>query len=200
MNFLFDFDGTICDSLDAFVSIANKFIDRNITHDIIIDQVTKLGIRQMLVQYKIPSWKIPFLVLKARREISTQMSALPTFNGLPEILSKLSTSNTLGIITSNGKQNVKIFLEQHKMMPYFSFVDSSTSLFKKDKKILRTIKKFKLNPKQTYYVGDETRDIEAAKKVGIRSIAVGWGFESKELLKKAKPYKYISLPKQLLHI
>lgn len=36
-------------------------------------------------------------------------------------------------------------------------------------------------------VGDTAADIEAAKAAGVRSIAVSWGYESMEALKKAAP-------------
>jgi len=36
-------------------------------------------------------------------------------------------------------------------------------------------------------VGDETRDIEAAKAAGFQSVAVTWGYNSKKVLENARP-------------
>jgi len=37
------------------------------------------------------------------------------------------------------------------------------------------------------FVGDKTRDIEAAKKAGIRMAAVTWGYNSRRSLDAMKP-------------
>lgn len=51
-----------------------------------------------------------------------------------------------------------------------------------------------------YYVADEVRDIDAAKSSGINSIAVSWGFNSEDVLKKEKPDYLISNPQELITI
>jgi len=48
------------------------------------------------------------------------------------------------------------------------------------------------------YVGDEVRDIEAARKVGIKVIVVGWGFNKTRRLKAAKPNFFVTRPSQLV--
>jgi phosphoglycolate phosphatase len=37
------------------------------------------------------------------------------------------------------------------------------------------------------YIGDELRDIEAARRVGIAAGAVAWGYNSTEVLERAAP-------------
>ena len=37
------------------------------------------------------------------------------------------------------------------------------------------------------YVGDEVRDIEASQSARVASIAVTWGFNSRDILSEAKP-------------
>ncbi len=57
----------------------------------------------------------------------------------------------------------------------FDFVGSGLTLFGKGRIIQRILKQQNLDPAIVFYVGDETRDIETARKIGIRVIAVGWG-------------------------
>jgi CRISPR-associated protein Cas8b1/Cst1 subtype I-B len=66
--------------------------------------------------------------------------------------------------------------------------------------IKKVIKKDNTKYEKIFYVGDETRDIEAAKKAGIQSIAVSWGYLSREILEKYKPDYIIDNPKELLDI
>ena len=77
---------------------------------------------------------------------------------------------------------------------------SENKVFGKDKGLIKVIVKYGLVTEETYYIGDETRDIEAAKKQGVKTVAVTWGAESRELLKKATPDKIISNPRDLLKI
>lgn len=48
------------------------------------------------------------------------------------------------------------------------------------------------------YVGDEVRDIDAAKAVGLISVAVCWGFNSRFALEKAQPSFIADNPEELL--
>ena len=47
---------------------------------------------------------------------------------------------------------------------------------------------------------DEVRDIEAARKSGIKSVAVTWGYNSKDALLKENPDFLINSPDELRNI
>jgi phosphoglycolate phosphatase len=53
---------------------------------------------------------------------------------------------------------------------------------------------------QTISVGDEVRDIEAAQSIGMRAVAVTWGFAREVDLKNMKPTALTNSPKELLSI
>jgi phosphoglycolate phosphatase-like HAD superfamily hydrolase len=57
-----------------------------------------------------------------------------------------------------------------------------------------------LNPAETTYIGDEGRDIEAAKRVGVRSVAVNWGYNNAELLASHHPAAQASDSAELARI
>ena len=50
------------------------------------------------------------------------------------------------------------------------------------------------------YVGDEVRDIKAAKKARVRVIAVTWGLNSRKILEKEHPDYLVDRPQELLKI
>ena len=66
------------------------------------------------------------------------------------------------------------------------------------------MEKHNLKPQEIIYVGDEVRDIQACKKIGVKIIAVSWGYNSKEILDREKPdylvNKPIEIPKILKNI
>ena len=50
------------------------------------------------------------------------------------------------------------------------------------------------------YVGDEARDMEAARRAGVHSVGVTWGFNNRSALEKANPEKLVDKPKDLLKL
>lgn len=51
----------------------------------------------------------------------------------------------------------------------------------------KIIKENNLNLENTFFVGDSNHEIDVAKKVGIRSVAVTWGFTSEQKLRARNP-------------
>jgi phosphoglycolate phosphatase-like HAD superfamily hydrolase len=66
--------------------------------------------------------------------------------------------------------------------------------------INRFLKQANLTPEEVIYVGDETRDIEAAKRSQIKMIAVSWGFNSKTVLAEHNPDFLIHHPNELIQV
>jgi phosphoglycolate phosphatase-like HAD superfamily hydrolase len=80
----------------------------------------------------------------------------------------------------------------------FSFIHSELNLFGKSGALDKMLKKYKLHKPDVLYVGDEVRDIEACKKVGVDIVSVTWGFNSREVLEKYQPNKLVGTPEELL--
>ncbi|MFZ1324135.1 MAG: HAD hydrolase-like protein, partial [Candidatus Saccharimonadales bacterium] len=57
-----------------------------------------------------------------------------------------------------------------------------------------------LKRKDTVYIGDETRDIQAARMAFIRAVSVTWGFNTRRILEKQRPAYLIDTPEELLSI
>jgi phosphoglycolate phosphatase-like HAD superfamily hydrolase len=72
-------------------------------------------------------------------------------------------------------------------------------LFGKSKSIKKLLRKNGYNRAEVVYIGDETRDIAAAKKAGVKSMAVSWGFNSKDVLASSNPDVLLEQPKDLLN-
>jgi phosphoglycolate phosphatase-like HAD superfamily hydrolase len=120
--------------------------------------------------------------------------------GMPEIIASLhARGHRIGILTSNSEENVAAFLTRHEL-PYFHFVKTSSKLFGKAREMKRILKAEKVTPSDVLYIGDETRDIEAAQETGLRIAAVTWGYNSAEALTAMQPHHVVSSPEELLDI
>jgi len=200
--FIFDFDGTIAQTMDLIGQVINQLADELGFKKIEKGDIKELrnkGPRQLLNHFGIPLAKIPLLVKRARKEFANRLDGAKPVPGIRQALVTLKNEGKkLGILTSNSEKNVSRFLKRNGL-DFFDFIYSA-SVFGKDKTIKKCLKEQNLTPDSVVYIGDELRDIEAAKKVGIKIIAVSWGFNSKKALKRGKPDYLIEKPKQLISI
>ena len=198
---VFDFDGTIADTFDLMLRVS-----KTLSEEFKIRQIERWDIEafrdktswQIIQTLKIPLWKIPLMIRKARREFAKEMPSVKPFEGIVSVLKTLSSNFHLGIITTNSGKNVEQFLKNHNL-EIFNFV-ISTSRFSDKHENLRKIKQSLSSDQSFLYVGDETRDIEAARNAAVTSVAVTWGYNSQKALKAHHPDYLINTPQELLSI
>lgn len=200
---IFDFDGTLADSIDVLLNITNRlsaeFGFKSATKEELA-QLSNLTSWQILKYSGISIFKFPVLIAKLKAELQSEIPGIKLFPGIKEVLLELkSLGFQLGIITSNSRENVLASLENNGLQNIFKFIYSGTT-FGKHKVINRWLKKEKIAPEEVVYVGDEIRDIEAAKRTGIKIIAVGWGFNSQQALAAYHPDFSIDRPQELIEI
>lgn len=199
---LFDFDGTIADTYQAIVKITNQlsseFGYKALNSEELL-LLKNLSSREIVKRTEISLFKIPFLVRRVRAELSKEIADLKPISNIAQILFELKNRGyILGIVTSNVQENVEIFLAKNNLNSLFTYIYSSTSIFGKHRLISQIIKQNKLNRFDVIYVGDETRDIRAARKSQIGAIAVTWGFNSAAILKEYQPDFLVANPEELL--
>lgn len=203
---IFDFDGTIADSFDTVLGIINRLAIEFGFEPFNLDEVKRLRnlnsreiVRQS--QSRISVFRLALLLRRLKAEVSREMRRLQPIEGMRETLWALKQrGDRLGIVTSNSSENVNAFLEIHGLKDWFEFIYTGTTIFGKGKMLRRVLRDNALDAATLIYVGDETRDIEAAKKTGIQVIAVSWGFNSKEILAEQHPDFLIQYPQELLDV
>lgn len=201
---LFDFDGTLADTLEAIINIANRlsseFGYKKASQEE-IDSFRDLNSMQIIKTSGIPLTKLPFLIQMVKLELNQEIKKLKPVDGIQEMLESIKNKRVkTGIVTSNSRENVKIFLEKNDLNNLFDVVYSGSTLFGKSKVIKKFLRQESLQPEEVIYVGDETRDIEAAKKIKLKVVAVSWGFNSKEVLAKQEPDFAIDHPQELIAV
>lgn len=201
---IFDFDGTIADTVDALVNIANRLAQEFGYIPITQEELAllrNLSSREIIKYSGISILKIPFLVKKVKSELKNKIKELKPISGIKNALILLNNNGyRLGIITSNSQDNVTDFLKVNDLDNLFEFVYSGVTIFGKTTIINNVLKQKQIKPQEVIYVGDETRDIEASKKANIKVIAVTWGFNSQEVLAKQNPDFLIHQPEELLEV
>lgn len=201
---LFDFDGTIADSIETSIRVINQLAKEFAYPPIDVEEVKRLqnlSSREIIKQTEISIFKLPFLLRRFMVEMRQEVQQIDVIPGMKETLQTLKArGNYLGIVSTNSEENVRSFLKTQQLDELFNVVVCSSQPFGKSRLIKRILRQNQLDPRSVFYVGDETRDIEAAKKSGVSAIAVTWGFNSSQVLAAHQPDFLVQTPDQLLDL
>jgi len=200
-NIIFDFDGTLADSLPMAMDLFYKWSKRVPYSPIEVEKMRNMTLKQVLNQVGIPLWRVPSLLVNGRAELGRHIHGIPLFMNIDNILKELQQrGHTMVVMSSNSPQNIHKFLKHHTIDQYFDGVHGNTGLFSKTNALKAILRKYKWQAIDTLAIGDEARDIDAAKKAGITSIAVGWGYNGEQILRAHKPDFFVSKPSELLKL
>lgn len=198
---IFDFDGTIADSLDLVIKEYNRLAPRFRVRPLEAHALPRLrGMKPQaaMKEYGITFWKLPWLVRSMRAAMHTHAEALQPF---PEIIPTLRALAQLGcrcsILSTNSNENIARFLARNQLS-LFEHVAGGSSMFGKPRALKRLIERARLDATCIYYIGDEVRDVTAASAAGVRSIAVSWGYAAREALIAHRPDHVVDRPEQLV--
>lgn len=200
---IFDFDGTIADTFHTIVNISNRLADEFKFNKLTPEAAERMKdntLKETIRQLNVPLLKIPLIVARAKDELLKEIAAIKPVAGLAEILIDLNRLGIpMGILTSNSSQNVGQFLKNHRL-DLFAFVTTSSKIWSKNLNLKKIIESHDLDIADVIYIGDEARDIDAARQLGIKAAAVTWGYNSAKTLEAHKPDYLIHSPGELLRL
>jgi phosphoglycolate phosphatase len=199
---VWDFDGTLVDSLQVTLGIFNRLAGELRYRPIDDPEAARaMTTRQFLRHHGISLWRLPRLVRKFHAAAAEEAEKLKMYAGLPEALSALCAGGVrLGILSSNKEDNIRRCLRVNGAEEHFAFVVGYPRLFGKGKALRRILRAERTERADVLYVGDEVRDIEAARKAGVASAAVTWGFHAESLLRANGPDHVVADPAKLCEV
>lgn len=204
MYLIFDFDGTLVDSFDClmekFFQVSNQYHMRTLSsHE--IARLRDLPSKEIIKQLKIPLYQLPGMLAQVRHSIQAEILNLKPVVHLFQVLEQLYDAGfTLGILSSNAKENVTAWLKHHQVEYLFKFIYMEQNFFSKGSVLKEILDVHQIEKNQAFYIGDETRDIEAAKANDICAVAVTWGFNSEKALAQTQPHFIARKPTDLLEL
>jgi phosphoglycolate phosphatase len=182
---IFDFDGTLADSFPWFVGVVNHVADRyrfKRIADHEIDLLRGYDAHRMMKHLGVSWWKMPLIARHVRTLMAGEIHHISLFDGVSSLLRRLVDDGvTLAVVSSNSYENVMRVLGPSNAA-LISHFGCGVSLFGKQAKFREILKKTGIPRSQTLCIGDETRDIQAAKSENLACGAVTWGFATVESL------------------
>ncbi len=187
---VFDFDGTLADSFDWFVQALNGIAPRYRFRPIAPaerDRLRDLPAHMVLRQLGVTWWKLPAVAHALRRRMADDVDGIRLFAGVAPLLRELADAGlALGIVSSNAERTVCRLLGPENLRPV-RYLECGAALHGKQARLRQVLRAARAAPAQAIYIGDEIRDIEAARGVGMAAGAVLWGYNSAQALRAHGP-------------
>lgn len=186
---IFDLDGTLVDSFPWFLrtinDVADRFGFRRVVHED-IERLRHASTREILDSLDVPVWKLPVIARYARRLKGEAAAEISLFAGAEAMLRTLGENGVqLALVTSDSEVNAREKLGASATL--FQHFDCAASVFGKPAKFRRVIRRAGVERGKVIAIGDEVRDIEAARAVGIACGAVCWGYAAPAALRALGP-------------
>jgi phosphoglycolate phosphatase len=182
---IFDFDGTLADSLTWLLSVFDDVADRFGFRR--LDRANLAALRgfdawQILEHQQIARWKVPRVVHYVRMLMERDIARIRLFPGIDLALQRIAASGTpLALASSNSLHNVRYVLGVENTA-LFRHLECGASISGKAARLRRLLAASHARPAATLFVGDEIRDLRAAQQVGVRFGAVAWGYTRGDVL------------------
>lgn len=192
---VFDFDGTIVDSMKMVFDVLNESLKKKGLPSI---EVELLGRMAGLPLIEIISTKAKISASAAKEVEKDVFKAYTLFcrsscQLLPHVESTLKALKSkrikLGLLTTTPSKPLKAVAEKFSLEDYFDIM-----LAKEDAKnkpnpegLERIIKKFGIGKDECIFVGDSPIDVLTGKAAGVKTFAVTTGIATVEQLKVVKP-------------
>lgn len=184
---LFDLDGTLADTAPDLAAALNRLLAERGRAPVPIEQtrpVTSSGARGMLrVGFGIDPQHADYEPLKARfLDLYGARVCIGTtlFAGIADLLTALEErAIAWGVVTNKAERFTLPLLEALELRARASCVvggDTTTRAKPYPEPLLHAARAMSLEPERCLYVGDDLRDVQAARAAGMAVIAAGYGY------------------------
>lgn len=187
---IFDFDGTLADSFPWFSRVFNEVASRYDFRQLSaseLEALRGLSSRQVIARLGVPLWKLPLIARYMRGAMAREIDQIALFSGVDRMLRDLSARGiVLAVVTSNSYDNVLRVLgpENAARIRHFG---CGAALLGKRPALRRVVKAAGVSPHEVLCIGDELRDLEAARGERLAFGAVAWGYTSPDVLESRAP-------------
>lgn len=176
---IFDFDGTLADSLPWFSGVFDDVADTfGFRRADAAERETLRGLssREIARRLGVSAWKLPRIVRHIRALKSRAGAEIALFPGATDLLQRLGRDGVrIAIVSSDTEDNVRLILGETNA-DLIGWYECGAPIFGKAASIRRVLKRTRISAGDTICIGDEVRDAEAARAAGCAFGAVSWGY------------------------
>lgn len=193
--YFFDLDGTLVDSEKGIVNSIKYVLEKYQIRDYDMETLRKFigpPLGESFQKYFGFQREETAKLIEGYREYYTAggMYEAEVYDGIEELLKSLKEEGkTLAVATSKPESFARQILERFGLAPYFDCIVGASmdeSRVKKDEVLADALSRCRIqNKEQAVMIGDRENDILGAKRNGLDSIGVLFGFGSRKELEDA---------------
>lgn len=197
---IFDYDGVLADTLDDLIRFGQQACNRlGVNHVVTKDDLSNLEMMSFATfgrACEVPEHLVDEFVKISLNLFAEKKSPPAIFDGMSEVINHLFAHHKIAIVTTNSSPNVHAFLTKHGLDNLVHAVYGVDTPGSKAHKI--TLARERFGEESVFMIGDALSDVRAAKEAGVASIAVTWGHQSLETLRRGEPDYVVDDPRELL--
>lgn len=208
MLYIFDWDGTLCDSLSLITETIRQSclqMGLPVRPEEERRSVIGLGLKEaMMALYpELPSEEIDQLIESYRKIYVADNQEQPSklYEGVLETLDELKTAgHQLAVATGKGRRGLDRVLSGLGMENYFDYSRCSDETRSKPHPLMlnEIIKESSARVEETMMIGDTDFDLLMAKAASVEAIGVSYGAHPLARLEAAKPDRIVDHISELL--
>lgn len=178
---IFDFDGVIVDSFQSALEVVREH-----QPDLVIREDEYRECFEGNVYEAAEEKKFCFVFSGFFDQYLPKILKRDPVDGIPEVIRHFAESHLLALISSTDSRVLREWLEKNRLLEYFKDILGADVSKSKVEKFEMLFQKYGVEAKDCVFITDTLGDLREAKKVGVRSIAVTYGFHSEETLRKGE--------------
>ncbi len=199
---IFDFDGVLANSKDAYAaqmketieSISMKTFSKKIFSERVGNTDQKDDFKFFL---KTVDRKVIMEAVKKYEELTPKYEHLRSlYPGIREILESLHNTHYTGIVSRKPQERMEYWLNFFDIQDHFDY-PIGTVENTKSHAIRRIMTHYGFSNKRTMMIGDTEFDIQSAKEAGVISVAATYGSSKPDDLLKLKPDFILKNPNEI---
>ncbi|MDP2741828.1 MAG: HAD family hydrolase [bacterium] len=188
-NIIFDWSGVIKDALLSHVWAVNKMFE--------IMGGNEMSLKEIKENWEQPYMNFwnkyyPKLTLEEEQKLYYEVvlrkdcPESDAYSGIIKLIKKLKQKGVPMVILSSDSPET-LFPEMKRFGLENIFSEVMVKIHDKGEVIHELMERNSFEPEETVFIGDSNHEIEAGKQVGVKTIAVTWGFCTEEKLKLMNP-------------
>jgi phosphoglycolate phosphatase len=186
-NFIFDWSGVVKDCVEEQIVISNKILKHFGAKEISMAELKEEWCQPYMNFYK---KYIPNITMEeqsiAFKKANSESPKAKSYPGIPELIKKIKESGAkVFVVSSDYAETILPEVKDFGLEDIFD--DVVFGVYDKEDEVRQIVTKNSLNKDDTIFIGDSNHEIEVGKKLGIKTVAVTWGFNSENKLRSHNP-------------
>lgn len=200
---IFDFDGTLADTEGFLRKIYGEIarekkwkpLDRRKFRNLFTASIWDAGLWA-----KFMPWRVAHLVNQSRHRLKNEYKQIKIFTGMKQAIQKLDKSGyDIYVLSRNWQSTVQLVVDNNGLGKTVHVMEKP-GFFSKHKSVKKLIAQKNYSRDNTWMVGDEVRDLYAAKRARVAFIGVTWGFQEGKTLRAFHPTAVVKSPEEIVKI